>query len=150
LKIQGITEEATSKEGATSMTTHAVPQGLRYTKEHEWVRVEGDLAVVGITDYAQRELGDVVFVELPQVGTQVRQMQPFGVVESVKAVSDLYAPVSGEVRERNARLESEPELVNRDPYGEGWMIRVAMRDPAELDRLMTAQQYQEYLDGLRA
>jgi glycine cleavage system H protein len=77
-------------------------------------------------------------------------MQPFGVVESVKAVSDLYAPVSGEVRERNARLESEPELVNRDPYGEGWMIKVAMRDPAELDRLMTAQQYQEYLDGLRA
>ncbi|MER3404751.1 MAG: glycine cleavage system protein H [Chloroflexota bacterium] len=132
------------------MTTNAVPEGLRYTKEHEWVRVEGDLAVVGITDYAQRELGDVVFVELPQVGTQVRQMQPFGVVESVKAVSDLYAPVSGEVRERNARLASEPELVNRDPYGEGWMIKVAMRDPAELDRLLTAQQYQEYLDGLRA
>lgn len=132
------------------MTTNPVPEGLRYTKEHEWVRVEGDLAVVGITDYAQRELGDVVFVELPQVGTQVRQMQPFGVVESVKAVSDLYAPVSGEVRERNDRLESEPELVNRDPYGEGWMIKVAMRDPSELDRLMTAQQYQEYLDGLRA
>jgi glycine cleavage system H protein len=132
------------------MTTDVVPEGLRYTKEHEWVRVEGDLAVVGITDYAQRELGDVVFVELPQLGARVTQMQPFGVVESVKAVSDLYAPVSGEVRERNTRLESEPELVNRDPYGEGWMIKIAMRDPAELDRLMTAQQYQEYLDGLRA
>ncbi len=132
------------------MTTNVVPEGLRYTKEHEWVRVEGDLAVVGITDYAQRELGDVVFVELPQVGTQVQQMQPFGVVESVKAVSDLYAPVSGEVRERNDRLESEPELVNRDPYGDGWMIKVALRDPSELERLMTAQQYQEYLDGLRA
>ena len=132
------------------MTTSAVPQGHRYTREHEWVRMEGDLAVVGITDYAQRELGDVVFVELPQVGTRVRQMQPFGVVESVKAVSDLYAPAGGEVRERNERLENEPELVNRDPHGDGWMIKIALENAAELDTLLTAQQYQEYLDGLRA
>lgn len=121
------------------------PEDLRYTKEHEWARVEGDRARVGITDYAQGELGDVVFVELPKVGTRLRQMQAFGVVESVKAVSDLFAPLSGEVVEANRALAERPELVNQDPYGEGWMIIIALADPKELDNLLDARQYQQYL-----
>ncbi len=121
------------------------PADLKYTKEHEWVKVEGAQARVGITDHAQQALGDVVFVELPAMGQTVAQMKPFGVVESVKAVSDLYAPVSGKVIERNATLEAKPELVNKDCYGAGWMLVVAMANPAELDGLMDAAAYEAYL-----
>ena len=118
-----------------------VPPDLRYTKEHEWVRIAGDEATVGITEFAAHELGDVVFVELPAVGTRVQQHQAFGVVESVKAVSDLFAPVSGEVIAVNERLSDDPELVNTDPYGEGWMIRVRMTDPSEAESLLDASAY---------
>jgi glycine cleavage system H protein len=121
------------------------PADLRYTKEHEWAKVEGNRARVGITDYAQAELGDVVFVELPKARTKVAQMQAFGVVESVKAVSDLFAPLSGEVVETNAELSEKPELVNQDPYGKGWMIVIALSSPKEVEALMTAQQYEAFL-----
>ena len=121
------------------------PADLRYTKEHEWARLEGNRVRVGITHYAQSELGDVVFVELPKAGTKVTQLGPFGVVESVKAVSDLFAPLSGEVTETNAELSEKPELVNQDPYGKGWMIVITPASPKELDALMTAAQYEEYL-----
>lgn len=122
------------------------PAGLRYTREHEWARVEGDRARVGITGYAQEQLGDVVFVELPRVGVTVSQTQTFGVVESVKAVSDLFAPLSGEVVEVNAGLANQPELVNQDPYGEGWMIVIRLSNPTEVDALLTAPQYAEFLE----
>ena len=121
------------------------PADLKYTKEHEWARVEGNRARVGITAYAQEQLGDVVFVELPKVGAKVSQMRPFGVVESVKAVSDLYAPLSGEVVEVNADLVKKPELVNQDPYGKGWMLVIQVSSPQELKALLTAQQYAEFL-----
>lgn len=121
------------------------PAGLRYTKEHEWVRVEGNQAYVGITDYAQQELGDVVYVELPEAGGTVRYMEPFGVVESVKAVSDLFSPVTGSVTQVNEELFNHPELVNSDPYGQGWMIVVEIGETSELDTLMTAEQYEAYL-----
>ena len=121
------------------------PRGLRYTKEHEWVRVEGRQAYVGITDYAQQELGDVVYVELPEVEAAVRHMEPFGVVESVKAVSDLFSPVTGTIKQVNEELFDRPELVNSDPYGQGWMILVEITDPSEFDTLMTAEQYEAYL-----
>ena len=118
------------------------PADYRYSREHEWVRVEDETAVVGITDHAQEQLGDVVFVNLPEPGTEVKQFEKFGEVESVKAVSDLYAPISGEVVERNEKLVEHPELVNNDPYGEGWMIKVAMRDVAELNNLMSKEEYE--------
>lgn len=122
-----------------------IPEDRKYTREHEWVKVEDGVAVVGITDYAQRELGDVVFVNLPAVGTRVKQFERFGEIESVKAVSDLYAPVSGEVIEVNPRLGSEPELVNRSPYEEGWMLKVRLEDPAELANLLTAEEYRQHI-----
>jgi len=122
------------------------PEGLKYTREHEWIKVEGEKGRVGITHYAQDQLGDVVFVELPKKGRQLRQMEAFGVVESVKAVSDLYCPVSGEVVDVNSALEQKPELINQDPYGQGWMIVVKVRNAKELDALMTAQQYTTYLE----
>jgi len=122
-----------------------IPADLRYTKEHEWAKVEGDRARVGITHYAQDQLGDVVFVELPTVGAAVRQMQTFGVVESVKAVSDLFAPLSGEVAEVNGDLVGHPEKVNQDPYGAGWLIVVKLADAREADALLTAQQYAQHL-----
>ena len=121
------------------------PAELRYTREHEWAKVEGKRARVGITHYAQDQLGDVVFVELPKVGAKVTQMQTFGVVESVKAVSDLFAPLSGVVAEVNQELTQQPERVNRDPYGGGWLIVIELSSPAEADKLMTAQQYEEFL-----
>jgi glycine cleavage system H protein len=121
------------------------PAELRYTREHEWARVEGKRARVGITHYAQDQLGDVVFVELPKVGTRVTQLQAFGVVESVKAVSDLFAPISGVVVEVNQELTKQPERVNRDPYGTGWLIVVELANPAEAEKLMSAQQYEEFL-----
>jgi len=119
-----------------------VPQGLRYTKEHEWVRLDGDIATVGITDYAAHELGDVVFVELPEVGRQVEQAAPVGVIESVKAVSDLFAPLGGEVVETNPDLSGQPELLNTDPFGDGWMVRIAVSDKAQLDGLLDAAGYE--------
>jgi glycine cleavage system H protein len=121
------------------------PGALRYTKEHEWIRVEGNQAYVGITDYAQQELGDVVYVVLPEAGGALRYMESFGVVESVKAVSDLFSPVSGAVKEVNEELFNRPELVNSDPYGQGWMLLVEISDPTQLDALLTADQYEAYL-----
>ncbi len=118
-----------------------VPTELRYTKDHEWVRVEGDLATIGITAYAAAQLGDIVFVELPEHGRTVAQAAAFGVVESVKAVSDLFAPVSGTVVETNDALTGRPELVNEDPYGQGWMIRLRLSDAAQLDALLDGPAY---------
>jgi glycine cleavage system H protein len=117
------------------------PADLRYTKDHEWVRVAGDQATIGITDYAAHQLGDIVFVELPVVGRALAQFATFGVVESVKAVSDLFAPIGGDVSETNGVLTSSPELVNSDPYGDGWMIRVRIADPTQLDELLDAPAY---------
>ena len=124
------------------------PEGLKYSKEHEWVLVEGTSATIGITEYAQEELGDIVFVELPEVGEKIVKDDPFGAVESVKAVSDIYAPVSGEVMETNEILPDNPETINDDPYGDGWLIRVRLSDPAELDALMDEPAYRAYLAGL--
>lgn len=123
-----------------------IPKGLRYSQEHEWVAVEDEVATVGVTDYAQEQLGDVVYVELPEIGAQVTKDEPFGVVESVKAVSDVFAPVSGTVTEVNKPLADSPETVNEDPYGDAWMIRVEMSDPGELEDLMSAEEYQTFLE----
>ncbi len=120
-----------------------VPKDLRYSKEHEWVKVEGEDAVVGITDHAQEQLGDVVYVELPAVGQQLEQFKPFGVVESVKAASDLFAPISGEVVAVNTELAKSPEKVNEEPYSEGWMVRVRMKEPSELNNLLDAAGYEK-------
>jgi glycine cleavage system H protein len=120
-----------------------VAQGLRYTKDHEWVRVEGDLAIVGITDYAAHQLGDIVFVELPEVGRSVTQFGAVGVIESVKAVSDLFAPISGEVVETNPELAGSPEVVNTDPFGRGWMLRIRMKDQSQVDALLDQAAYEE-------
>jgi glycine cleavage system H protein len=119
-----------------------IPADLRYTKEHEWVRVVGDVATVGITAHAADQLGDIVFVELPAVGRAVEQFATFGVVESVKAVSDLFAPVGGEVVEANEALAGAPESVNSDPYGAGWMLRIRLADPAQLDALLDPAAYE--------
>ncbi|PYS93614.1 MAG: glycine cleavage system protein GcvH [Acidobacteria bacterium] len=121
-----------------------IPEDLHYSKDHEWVRVEGDTGTVGITDHAQDSLGDVVFVELPRVGEKFEAHEAFGNVESVKAVSELFCPVSGEVTEVNETLQDEPEKVNTDPYGAGWMIRLRLSDPGDVDRLMTAAEYEDY------
>jgi len=123
------------------------PKELKYSKEHEWVKVEGGEAVIGITDHAQEQLGDVVYVELPSIGQQVEQFKTFGVVESVKAASDLYAPVSGEVIAVNQGLSKSPEKVNEEPYGAGWMIRVRMKDPSELNKLLDADEYEKETAG---
>ncbi|AMA71935.1 glycine cleavage system protein H [Aneurinibacillus sp. XH2] len=120
-----------------------LPMNLKYSEEHEWVRVEGNKAYVGITDFAQSELGDIVFVELPSVGDEVKQDEPFGSVESVKTVSELYAPVSGKVVEVNGELEDSPELVNESPYEKAWIIVVEMSDTSELNKLMDAAAYEE-------
>ena len=121
------------------------PDNIRYTSEHEWIRVEGDEAFVGITDYAQSELGEIVFIDVPTIGETVAQGEVFGSVEAVKTVSDLNMPVSGEVLEVNGALDAQPELVNNDPYGEGWIIRIAIKDAAELDSLMDAKAYEASL-----
>ena len=122
------------------------PKELRYSREHEWVAVEENVATIGITDYAQDQLGDIVYVELPEVGTQVTKDEAFGVVESVKAVSDIYAPVSGTVTEVNVGLPDSPETINEDPYGDAWMIRVEMSDPDELEDLMKAAEYKKFVE----
>jgi glycine cleavage system H protein len=121
------------------------PEDLKYSKEHEWVLVEGNVATVGITDYAQDQLGDIVFVELPGLGDKVSKEDAFGVVESVKAVSDVYAPVSGKVLEVNDDLRENPEMLNEDPYGDAWMIKIEMNDIEELQDLMSAAEYEEYV-----
>jgi len=125
-----------------------IPQDLRYTKDHEWARAEGGLVTCGVTDYAQDQLGDIVFVELPEVGDELAKGGQFGTVESVKAVAELYSPIGGEVAEVNGALEDSPQLVNQDPYGQGWMIKVRPKEPNELDKLMDAQQYKDMLKGL--
>lgn len=122
-----------------------VPADLKYTSDHEWARLDGDTVVVGITDYAQGELGDVVFVELPEVGTEVSQGDSFGTIEAVKAVADLFSPISGEIVELNPVLEDAPETVNKDPYGEGWMVRITLSDPSQLDGLMDAEAYKKHI-----
>ncbi len=130
------------------MRADQVKEELKYNAEHSWLRLEeNDRGRVGITHYAQEQLKEVVFVELPEVGTEVSHMEPFGVIESVKATNDLYSPVSGEVVEVNHSLEDEPGLVNRDPYGEGWMVVVKLTNPAEIDLLISAAEYQALLGG---
>ena len=121
------------------------PDKIRYTSEHEWIRVEGNEAYVGITDYAQSELGEIVFIDVPSVGETIGQGEVFGSIEAVKTVSDLNMPVTGEVLELNAELDAAPELVNNDPYGKGWIIRISVKDSAELDKLMDAAAYQASL-----
>ena len=122
-----------------------VPNDLKYSKEHEWIRSDGDVATIGITHFAQEQLGDVVFVELPEKGTTVRQYSSLGVVESVKAASDIYAPISGEVVERNVKVIEKPELVNSAPYGDGWMIRVRIADKGELSKLLSPADYRAHI-----
>ena len=123
-----------------------LPEDRRYSKEHEWIKVDGDKGTVGITDYAQQQLGDVVYVELPEAGASVGAMEVFGTIESVKAVSELYSPVKGEVLSVNEKVADSPELVNSDPYGGAWLIEVKLAEPSDVEGLMTAAQYQEYLD----
>lgn len=122
-----------------------IPSDLRYTKEHEWIRVEGEIAYVGITDYAQSELGEIVFVDINTEGETLAQDEVFGSVEAVKTVSDLNMPIAGEVLEINEAINDQPELVNNDPYGEGWMIKISVADPAELDTLLDAAGYQAHI-----
>jgi glycine cleavage system H protein len=122
-----------------------LPEDLRYTKDHEWIRIAGEIGTVGITDHAQEELGDIVYVELPKVGTKLEQAATFGSVESVKAVSDIYSPVAGEVTEANSALADSPEKVNDEPYGEGWIMKLRLTTPQQVESLMTAAQYQEYI-----
>ena len=123
------------------------PEDSRYAKSHEYIHMEGGIGTIGITDYAQKELGDVVFVELPKVGTELEAGDELGSIESVKAVSELFAPVGGEVMEVNERLSEKPELVNTDPYGDGWMVRIKIADASEVDELlMTAEEYDEYVE----
>ncbi len=121
------------------------PENFRYTKEHEWVMVEGDTGTMGITDHAQHELGDIVYVDVPKVGAIVEQGKTLGSVESVKAVSDIYAPVSGEIVAINEALATAPESLNQDPHGAAWLVKIRLRAPAELEQLLTAAAYQEYL-----
>jgi glycine cleavage system H protein len=118
-----------------------IPAELKYTKDHEWVKVEGDIAVIGITDYAQGELGDVVYVELPEVGSTFEKEESFGTIEAVKAVADIFCPLSGEFVEVNEAIQDAPEIVNQDPYGKGWMVKIKISDSAQLDEFMDAEAY---------
>ena len=125
-----------------------IPEDLHYSKDHEWIRVEGDTGTIGITDFAQNQLGDVVYVELPRVGDTFTAHEVFGQVESVKAASDLFCPVSGEVTEVNEMLNDNTELVNKDPYGEAWMLRLRLKDAGEVDKMMNAAEYEDYIKTL--
>jgi glycine cleavage system H protein len=130
-----------------------VPEGLYYSKDHEWIRVEGDLGTVGITDYAQKELGDIVYLDFPEPGLELKTGEELGTVESVKAVSEIYAPVSGQVVEVNRSLTEDPDqsaLVNQDPYGEGWLVQLRLSDPSELEALLDAKAYQQFLEEASA
>ena len=122
------------------------PDDLKYTKEHEWLAVNGAVGTIGITHYAQSELGDIVYVELPSKGSQVVAGEEFGTVESVKAVSEIFAPISGEVLEVNAGLAAKPETINKDPYGDGWLLKIKVADPKDLDSLMSAAEYRKYIE----
>ncbi len=121
------------------------PEALQYTSEHEWIAIEDDVATIGITDYAQGELGDIVFVELPNKGDSTNQTEAFGTIEAVKTVSELYAPLSGEIKDVNSILEEQPELINNDPYGEGWIIKLKISDESELEKLLSAEEYQSQI-----
>jgi glycine cleavage system H protein len=123
------------------------PEDLKYSKEHEWIKVDGEAVIIGITNYAQEQLGDVVYVELPEIGSQVTQSETCGTIESVKTVSDLYSPVSGEVLAINEELDDTPELINNEPYGSGWILKIKMQDPAELEKLLSADAYQELIQS---
>ena len=123
------------------------PQNLKYTNEHEWIRVEGDIAYVGITDYAQEQLGDIVFVDIPTVGETLEAGETFGTIEVVKTISDLFLPVAGEVLEQNETLEEQPELVNKDPYGEGWLIKIKPAADADFDSLLDAEAYKALINN---
>jgi len=118
---------------------------LKYTKEHEWVKLDGTTATIGITDYAQGELGDIVFIELPEIGLEVKQMGKFGTIEAVKAVSDMYSPVSGKIAEINSALDGDPMIVNKDPYGDGWMVKIQVSNPSEVNNLLDAKAYENLL-----
>jgi glycine cleavage system H protein len=124
-----------------------IPENLKYTKDHEWIKVDGDVATVGITDYAQNELGDIVFVEIETEGENLEKEEVFGTVEAVKTVSDIFMPISGEVAEVNSKLEDSPEIVNKDPYGEGWLIKIKIGDQSELDNLLAADKYKELIES---
>jgi len=124
-----------------------VPENCKYSQKHEWVRVEGDEAFVGITDYAQGELGDIVYIEIETVGEKLAKGESYGTIEAVKTVSDMFMPVSGEVLEFNEKLEDDAELVNKDPFGEGWMIRISIDNPSDLDDLLSPEQYQELISA---
>lgn len=126
------------------------PSDFYYSKDHEWLKIEGDTAVMGITEFAQKQLGDVVYIELPAVGSELSIHQTVGVVESVKAVSDVYSPVSGKVTEVNAALNDAPETLNQDPHGKGWILKLAIKDKSELDNLLSASEYERFLEGLGA
>jgi glycine cleavage system H protein len=126
------------------------PNDFRYTKEHEWIKIEGDEAVVGVTDFAQKQLGDIIYVELPEVGKALEVHQAVGVIESVKSVSDVYSPVAGEVVAVNEALNQAADLVNKDPHGKGWIVRLRIKDKAAIEVLMTVSDYEKYLEGLEA
>lgn len=124
-----------------------LPEDLKYTKDHEWIRIEGNEAFIGITDFAQKELGDIVYVEIETLGEEVNQHEVFGTVEAVKTVSDLFMPLTGKILEVNPELESEPELVNDDPYNKGWMIKISFSDQSQIEQLLSAQDYKEVIGG---
>ena len=124
-----------------------IPENLKYTKDHEWILVEGEEATVGITDFAQKELGDIVFIEVETVDETLDAEEAFGTIEAVKTVSDMFMPISGKVSAFNEELESTPEIVNKDPYGEGWIIKIKIRNPDELDSMLTAEQYKELIES---
>ncbi|NBC81779.1 MAG: glycine cleavage system protein GcvH [Bacteroidetes bacterium] len=124
-----------------------IPADLKYTKDHEWIKIDGNEAIIGITDYAQGELGDIVFVEIETEGETLDQEEVFGTIEAVKTVSDLFMPVTGEVKEFNSKLEDNPELINQDPYGEGWLIKISISDAAQAESLLSADQYKELIEA---
>lgn len=123
-----------------------IPEDLKYTEEHEWVKVDGNIATIGITDYAQNELSDITFFELPEINREVKQSEEIGVIETSKAVSEIYSPVSGKIIEINTPLDDSPEIVNQDPYGEGWLVKIEITDSSELDRLLSADEYKAMIE----
>ena len=128
------------------MSETSIPSGLRYTREHEWVMVEGETATVGITDYAQGELGEIVYVELPEPGAELQQLHEMATIESVKAAAEIYSPLSGQIVEINEELADDPGLVNRDPYGDGWLVKIRFPDPAEVEDLLTSKDYSQLVE----
>jgi len=129
------------------MSNYSIPQNLKYTKTHEWVKIENNIAIIGITDYAQQELGDIVFVEVNNTTKEIKKYEPFGTIEAVKTVSDLFMPISGKILEINEQLKSTPELINKDPYGEGWIIKIEISDTKEIDNLLSAEEYKQLIEA---